>query len=271
MHSNQSHHLKTPQQLNVARCTLTHTNKNMSNNRTTTSAKCIPSDECQCSTITTSTNITITTTNTNDTIPSLTSVHSTNTNNANLNKIHKPLQLLSSVPIPCIPSVDLSSASVDMETSVVLFSSSPKPDCITFVKGRQRQLGLPNSTESSVQCITSCLVTGPVDGVDDSAAALTPYNGMHAVLSKSETNLFVNAGNAKTNVASSPKGSGSNKLAIFNVVSLNNLHESDGEAFGSGKPMNDLSKNQTLNNISNDEIHLQLNKRSGCEMLSKDI
>lgn len=81
------------------------------------------------------------------------------------------------------------------------------------------------------------------------SAALSPSNGMHAVLSKSETNLSANGGNAKDNVASPPKSSGASKLAIFNVVSLNNLNESDGEAFGSGKPMNDLSKNQTLNNI----------------------
>lgn len=257
MHSNQSHHLKTPQLLNVARSTLTHTNKNMSNIKTTTSAKCIRLDECQCSTITTSTNITTNTTNTTTTIAFPTFLSSTNTNNANLSKPPKPVQLLSSsvtVPIPCTFS------------SIVVLSSA-KPE-----RGRKSQLDHSTTIKSSGQCITSCLVTEPVDG-DGASAALSPSNCLHTVLSKSETNLSVNGRNVKNNVSSSPKGNGATNLAIFNVVSLNNLHESDSEAFGTGKPMNDLSKNQTLNNISNDEIHLQHKKLpdSGDEKLSKHI
>lgn len=64
-------------------------------------------------------------------------------------------------------------------------------------------------------------------------------------LSKSETNIF--------------EGSDSqSKLAIYNVVSLNDLNVSD--AFLSRRQMNDLSKNQVLNNISEYDMN-DLNRK----------
>lgn len=56
-------------------------------------------------------------------------------------------------------------------------------------------------------------------------------------LSKSETNIF--------------EGSNSIKLAVYDVVSLNDLN--DVQPFPN-KPMIDLSKNQLLHNLSNEEI-----------------
>lgn len=80
----------------------------------------------------------------------------------------------------------------------------------------------------------------------DSLSIIEP--GMVA-LSKSETNIF-----DVTNAA---------KLSIFNVVSLNDLNDAT-DTF-SNRPMNDLSKNQLLNNISDNEIgrHFFENGSSG--------
>lgn len=93
---------------------------------------------------------------------------------------------------------------------------------------------------------------------------------MNANFSKSETNLSGGGGGHKVNQHSNGtkssaaaggvggSGGGGKKLAVFSVVSLNDLHENEDVAFGGGdhgKPMNDLSKNQTLNTISNDDIH----------------
>lgn len=48
------------------------------------------------------------------------------------------------------------------------------------------------------------------------------------------------------------------KLAVFSVVSLNDLNEEDADPMVvAARPMNDLSKNRhTLNNISSEEMHL---------------
>lgn len=62
-------------------------------------------------------------------------------------------------------------------------------------------------------------------------------------LSKSETNI------SETN--SSDGGSGTSKFTIYNVVSLNDLYESDPFL---NRPMNDLSKNQCLTKISDTEL-----------------
>lgn len=58
-------------------------------------------------------------------------------------------------------------------------------------------------------------------------------------LSKSETNIFDDDINGS-------------KLSVFNVVSLNDLNDATNSFCN--KPMNDLSKNQMLNNISDNEI-----------------
>lgn len=61
-------------------------------------------------------------------------------------------------------------------------------------------------------------------------------------------------------------GGDGTKLAVFSVVSLNDLNEEDADPLVSGtcgggglmsrRPMNDLSKQrQTLNNISSEEMH----------------
>lgn len=92
-------------------------------------------------------------------------------------------------------------------------------------------------------------------------------SNMNAIFSKSETNLCASAGQMITGsngTKQSPGAGGCNKkLAVFSVVSLNDLHETDDVAFGAGgcgdnsKPMNDLSKNLTLNTISsNDDIYM---------------
>lgn len=49
-------------------------------------------------------------------------------------------------------------------------------------------------------------------------------------------------------------------MAIYNVVSLNDLNESD--PFLNRRQMNDLSKNQFLNNISDNEIR-NVNQKGG--------
>lgn len=71
------------------------------------------------------------------------------------------------------------------------------------------------------------------------ASILNVDSGMIS-LSKSETNIF--------------EGSNSIKLAVYDVVSLNDLN--DVEPFPN-KPMIDLSKNQLLHNLSNDEMNVR--------------
>lgn len=71
------------------------------------------------------------------------------------------------------------------------------------------------------------------------ASILNVDSGMIS-LSKSETNIF--------------EGSNSIKLAVYDVVSLNDLN--DVQPFPN-KPMIDLTKNQLLHNLSNDEMNLK--------------
>ncbi len=71
------------------------------------------------------------------------------------------------------------------------------------------------------------------------ASILNVDSGMIS-LSKSETNIF--------------EGSNSIKLAVYDVVSLNDLN--DVQPFPN-KPMIDLSKNQLLHNLSNEEMNFK--------------
>lgn len=73
-----------------------------------------------------------------------------------------------------------------------------------------------------------------------STSTITACNSPMLSLSKSETNIFeVNGGDS------------SNKMSVFNVVSLNDLSESVPFL---NRPMNDLSKIQCLNKISEQDL-----------------
>lgn len=73
-----------------------------------------------------------------------------------------------------------------------------------------------------------------------STSTITATNSPMISLSKSETNIF-----------ESNHGDGASKISVFNVVSLNDLNESDPFL---NRPMNDLSKTQCLNQISEHDI-----------------
>lgn len=73
------------------------------------------------------------------------------------------------------------------------------------------------------------------------ASTATVCNGPMISLSKSETNIC----------ESDRSNGGSNKLTIYNVVSLNDLNQTD-PFFD--RPMNDLSKNQCLTKISDVDL-----------------
>lgn len=86
-----------------------------------------------------------------------------------------------------------------------------------------------------------------IDGVGINAPIATPTSPITISLSKSETNIF--------------EGDDvGNKLAVYNVVSLNDLHETD--SFLNPRQMNDLSKNQFLHNISEFELLDKQNSKS---------
>lgn len=73
-------------------------------------------------------------------------------------------------------------------------------------------------------------------------------------LSKSETNISEtnsSDGGGGNGSGGGGGGSGSSKFTIYNVVSLNDLYESDPIL---NRPMNDLSKNQCLTQISATEL-----------------
>lgn len=93
--------------------------------------------------------------------------------------------------------------------------------------------------DSSLLSVSGCGSSGSsCSNHISSASTITACNSPMISLSKSETNIF-------------NCDSGANKLAIYNVVSLNDLNESD--PFFQ-RPMNDLSKNQCLTNISDQEL-----------------
>lgn len=84
------------------------------------------------------------------------------------------------------------------------------------------------------------------------ASTVTVCNSPMISLSKSETNI------CETNRSDGGGGGGGvSKLTIYNVVSLNDLNETD--PFLS-RPMNDLSKNQCLTKISDSDI-CELNQK----------
>lgn len=87
----------------------------------------------------------------------------------------------------------------------------------------------------SMLTVTNCAQSGT------SSACNSPMIS----LSKSETNI------AETNTSDGGGGGGSNKFTIYNVVSLNDLYESDPFL---NRPMNDFSKNQCLTKISDTEL-----------------
>lgn len=75
-----------------------------------------------------------------------------------------------------------------------------------------------------------------------STSTVTASNSPMISLSKSETNIF-----------ESNNGDGTNKMSVFSVVSLNGLNECDPFL---NRPMNDLSKTQCLNQISDHDLSL---------------
>lgn len=85
-----------------------------------------------------------------------------------------------------------------------------------------------------------CLEHQPANESPSILASILNVDSGMLSLSKSETNIF--------------EGSNSIKLAVYDVVSLNDLN--DVQPFPN-KPMIDLSKNQLLHNLSNEEINFK--------------
>lgn len=80
-----------------------------------------------------------------------------------------------------------------------------------------------------------------------STSTITASNSPMILLSKSETNIFEGI-----------DGDDGNKLSVFSVVSLNDLNECDPFL---NRPMNDLSKTQCLNQISDERCRMNDNMR----------
>lgn len=101
------------------------------------------------------------------------------------------------------------------------------------------QLTVAEKNASLLSVDSSFSVGGSSGGSIANVSTASPNSPGTISLSKSETNIFEG-------------GDMENKLAIYNVVSLNDLNESD--PFLNRRQMNDLSKNQVLNNISEFEM-----------------
>lgn len=117
-----------------------------------------------------------------------------------------------------------------------------------------QQLSVAEKNASLLSVDSSFSVGGSSGGSIANASSASPNSPGTISLSKSETNIF--------------EGSDTdNKLAIYNVVSLNDLNESD--AFCNRRQMNDLSKNQVLNNIS--EFEIRGHARDKCVSISHEM
>lgn len=109
------------------------------------------------------------------------------------------------------------------------------------------------------------LCKAPKDGGVAGSSSSNAGDHKNAKKTKSTTatkcGLMVNGGGCASVDDCDDTGAANNgghKLAVFNVVSLNDLNEEDADPMVMAtRPMNDLSKNRrTLNNISNEEMHL---------------
>lgn len=142
-----------------------------------------------------------------------------------------PIPKLNSQTKDCNQSIDSSTGNISCGTDLVSkMSAMPFSKSTTDVRVRNAD-ETGNCNKSNIVVKQLSIDQNQVDLLD----IIEP--GMVA-LSKSETNIF-----DVTNSA---------KLSIFNVVSLNDLNDLTNTFCN--KPMNDFSKNQMLNNISDNEI-----------------
>lgn len=175
------------------------------------------------------------------------------------NKINK-LQLFTSPQSSRSCSSNSSSNSKCMD-----LSSSPNLDKINC----STHINKDDAEQSTSNAFTEF---GAIENYDERIVVVTPLINIDAAvgmiaLSKSETNLFernvIHGFCNNTNISAFASSKQPNKLAIFsNVASLNDLHETDDSFSNTNhRQMNDLSKNQQLNTLSNDEIHIESNRQ----------
>lgn len=136
-----------------------------------------------------------------------------------------------------LPIGPTSLAIVDIDTDADIPVDKPS---VSICKSPLLKVDGSHSTRSSTRSGQTSIF---VDGAVVNSSMTTPTSPGTISLSKSETNIFEG-------------GDMGNKLAVYNVVSLNDLHETD--SFLNPRHMNDLSKNQFVHNIS--EFELQSKK-----------